>query len=271
MPLLDSGEDRVYDAGPVMLWLYKKAITEATRRLLTSWPAALSLPVYAAILFPASVLASALGFVGGLLLWLVVAACWSSYLELISQAVLGARFRFDLEDFKRTFGARFSDVVSVMFAFWILSLLSGMLTLGAHAEAFSAMLGFAMAVFFNAVPELLYQGRTRSFALLVDSARFVMDHALAWFVPNLVFAGLALWASGGLYVTHPTELLILFGRFFSSPSGVLLVFLRLPWWTWPLALFALHYVMLFRGVLFRELASGAGNARLRAFQAKLRR
>jgi hypothetical protein len=44
----------------------------------------------------------------------------------------------------------------------------------------------------------------------------------------------------------------------------------LPLWSLPLVLAALHFVMVFRGVLFTELASGGGNARLRAFQAKMR-
>jgi hypothetical protein len=105
----------------------------------------------------------------------------------------------------------------------------------------------------------------------MDSARFMVAHAVTWLLPNILFAAIALAASGSLRVQHPAELLIVFGNTFSSPMGVAGIFLRLPLWALPLSLFALHYVMVFRGLLFKEIASGGGNARLRAFQASLRR
>jgi hypothetical protein len=130
-----------------------------------------------------------------------------------------------------------------------------------------------MAFFFNVVPELLYQGRSRSFALLMDSARFMFAHPVLWLLPNVVFAGIALYASGQLRaVHHPAELLIAFGNTFSSPAGVARVFVGIPRWGLPIALCALHFVMVFRGILFHEVVSGTGgNARLRAFQNALRR
>jgi hypothetical protein len=254
-----------------MLSLYWNVTRLAARRAITSWPVALSLLVYAIVLFPIAVIVAPLGMIGGLLLSLAIAACWSSYLELISQAVAGSRFRFDWNEFKRSFMARFGDVISVMFAFWLLSLLTVPLMIGAHAQQMRAILGFAIAFFFNAVPELLYQGSSRSFALLLDSARFVMEHPVAWFAPNLLFAAVALWASGGLSLRHPAEFLIAFGNLFSSPGGVLSIFTALPLWGRPIALLALHFVMMFRGVLFGELGSGGGNARRRAFRASMGR
>jgi hypothetical protein len=135
----------------------------------------------------------------------------------------------------------------------------------------AAILGFAMAFFFNTVPEQLYQGHSRSFSLLMDSARFMFAHPVVWLLPNVLFAALALAASGTLKVHNPAELLIVFGNTFSSPAGVVQIFGHFPLWALPIVLFALHYVMVFRGILFKELSSGGGNARLRAFQASLRR
>lgn len=254
-----------------MLSLYFTVAKLAARRAVTSWPVALSLLVYAAVLYVAALLLTPLGIVGGFALGFVVAACWSSYLELISQAVGGARFRITWDEFKRSFLARFWDVISVMFAFWLISLLTMPLMRGEHAQQMSAILGFAIAFFFNAVPELLYQGSSRSFALLFESARFVMQFPIAWFAPNVLFAALALWASGTLSLGHPAEFLIAFGSLFSSPTGVALLFARLALWQLPIALLFLHFAMIFRGVLFSELSSGGGNARRRAFQAAMRR
>jgi C4-dicarboxylate transporter len=53
--------------------------------------------------------------------------------------------------------------------------------------------------------------------------------------------------------------------------GVINLLVGLPRWALPIALFGLHYVMIFRGLLFAALISGSGNARLRAFQAASRR
>lgn len=97
-----------------------------------------------------------------IVLGLVVAACWSSYLELASQAVAGSKIRLSWAEFRRTLGARFWDVVSVMFAFWIISLLLGPALRGPDGERVSAVFGLAVAFFFNAVPELLYQGHSRT-------------------------------------------------------------------------------------------------------------
>jgi hypothetical protein len=255
-----------------MFSLYRKVAAEAARNAARAWPVALSLVAYAVILVLAGTVAAPLGMIGGMLLGLVAAACWSSYLELISQAVAGSKIRVRWDEFKRTFGARFWDVISVMFAFFIIGFVTRPLSAGENGAATSAILGIAMAFFFNAVPELLYQGRSRSFSLLLESARFMLANPVVWLLPNLLLAALAMAASGGLRFHRPAELLIAFGNTFSSPVGVIGLFTGLPYWTLPIALFSLHYAMIFRGILFRELTSGTGgNARLRAFQATLRR
>jgi hypothetical protein len=253
-----------------MLSLYRQVTVEAGRRAVAAWPAALAFPVYAIILFAAAIAFGPLGIIGGLLIGLVIAACWSSYLELVSQAVAGTKIRLRWDDFKRTFLARFGTVISVMFAFWIISYLTTPLTKGPSGPAVAGVLGFAMAFFFNAVPELLYQGQSRSFSLLLESGRFMFRFPVVWLLPNVLFAAVGLWAAGLLQqISHPAEGLILFGRMFSS-GGLLEIFAGIPRWSLPLALVALHYVMIFRGILFRELVSGGGNTRLRAFQAKMR-
>jgi hypothetical protein len=205
-----------------------------------------------------------------MVLGLVLAACWSSYLDLVSQAVAGSKIRLTWSELRRTFMARFWDVISVMFAFWVISLLTGPLMRGPDGERVAAIFGIAVAFFFNAVPELLYQGQTRSFALLIASGRFVVAHPVVWLLPNLVFASLVLLPTGRLAVSHPIELVLVFGNTFSSPLGLVKVVSAWPLWAWPLMLFGLHAVMVFRGILFKTLSSGSDNPRLRAFQAKMR-
>lgn len=252
--------------------MYRQLAVEAARRAFASWSILLVMPVYPLILYVTLLLTRSLGIIGSLVFSVVLAACWSSYLELLSQAVSGARFRLDLVDFKRTFAARLGDVISVLFVFWVVNMLSAPLLRGPNGLAISAILSLAIAVFFNAVPELLYQGSSRSLALLVESARFVTEHALTWLLPNVVIALLALVASGnvGYYISQPTALLIAFGAMYSSPTGAVATLLALPLWALPLALGVAHAMMVFRGVLFRELSRGGGNRRLQAFRARAR-
>ena len=113
-----------------MLLLFRDVTVLAARRAVRSWPVALSFFIYAAILLAAGTVLAPFGMIGGLALGLVVAACWSSYLELAAQAVAGSKIRLSWGEFRRTFGARLWDVVSVMFAFWIISLLMGPLLKG---------------------------------------------------------------------------------------------------------------------------------------------
>ncbi len=253
-----------------MFLLYRDVAVLAARRAVRAWPVALSFVVYAAILFGAAMVSAPLGMVGGFVLGLVIAACWSSYLELASQAVSGSKIRLRWDEFRRTFGARFWDVISVMFAFWIISLVTQPALNSPQGARIAAILGIAIAFFFNPVPELLYQGHSRSFALLIDSGRFMVAHPLVWLLPNLVFASLLLLPTGQLTVEKPAELLLVFGATFSSPMGLGAMVTAWPVWAWPLILFGLHYAMVFRGLLFRELSQGGGNARLRAFRAKMR-
>src|SRR4051812_44572266 len=107
-----------------MFPLLGRVALTAGNRAARAWPAALSLVLYAAVLSPAMVALLPFGLAGRLVLAFVLAACWSSYLALISQAVAGGKFRLSWTDFKRTFGTHLWDVVSVMFAFWIIGLLT---------------------------------------------------------------------------------------------------------------------------------------------------
>lgn len=248
-----------------MLSLYGTVAVTAARRATTAWPVAFSLIVYAVIIAAAGILAGGLGIVGGIVWMLVAIACASSYLHLLAQAVDGTRVQ--LADFKQGFGARFWDVMSVGFAFWILGFVLQIFGSGPKGPALQAIAGLAMAFFFNATPELLYQGRTRSFALLGESARFVLANPVAWFLPNLAFATGLLAATGALRVSHPGELLLAFAAIF-TPAGLARAFAGLPPWAMLPGLLLVHYAMVFRGVLFQELSSGS--ARQRAYRARLR-
>ena len=250
-----------------MLALYKDVAVLAAQRAARAWPVAFSLLFFGAVMIVAGILVRPLGMVGGFVLGLVAAACASGYLYFLSQAVKGLKPR--LAELGSSFGALFWDVVSVMFALFIIGFLvtAVVRSAGSNGDAIDAMVGLAMAFFLNPLPEMIYLERARSFELLLQSARFMLAHPLVWFLPSLLFALALLAPAGQLAVGHPGEILLVLANFF-SPGGVASAFGRLPLWSWPIVLLGLHFMMVFRGVLFDSLRSGS--ARRREWQARYR-
>ncbi len=252
--------------------LYGDTAVLAARRGARAWPVMFSLVLYAGIVMVAGQLVAPLGIIGGFVLGMVLAACFSSYIHLISTAVAGSKVK--LADLKQSFGARFWDVISVLFAFWVIDFALTKVVAppaGANAPIVIALFGLAMAVFFNPVPELLYQGQSRSFSLLMESGRFVSRHGLEWLLPNVLFAAALLAPLGllrgpaGLIVLNMSALLSAGG----SGSGLGALFARAPLYLQLPMLVFIHFVMVFRGLLFAELTQGG--ARRRALQGAWKR
>jgi len=248
-----------------MLRTYVDVAVLAAKRAVRSWLAGLAIPVLGAIVMMAAALFAPLGQVGGILLALVADACVAIYLSMLSSAVEGGKLK--LADFKHGLRA-FWDVVSVMFALWIINLGLKMITqsAGSNATAIAGVASLAMAIFFNVVPELIYQGSSRSFALLKESASFIMGSPFAWFAPNLVFAGVLLGGMGLLSGAPPGQLILSFATV-ATPRGFLAVVNAAPLVLAPVLIVFFHYVMVFRGLLYQELASG--NSRMRAFRRRM--
>ena len=239
--------------------LYGETAVQAVRRGARAWPVIFSLVLYAGIFMVVGQLVGPLGRAGGFILGLVLAACFSSYIHLMSQVVSGSKVGF--ADLRQSFGARFWDVVSVLFAFWIIDLILTQVIApasGPKGPIVIALGGLAMAVFFNPVPELLYQGSSRSFQLLMESGRFISTHGLEWLLPNVLFA-IGLLAPLGM-LHGPAGLIVLNISAVLSPNndgmGLYALFSRAPIYLQLPMLVFVHFVMVFRGLLFGALTRG---------------
>jgi len=250
-----------------MLKTYVELAALAAKRAVRSWLAALAIPLLALVWIEAARLFMPLGMVGGFLLGMVSAACVAIYLSMLGSAVAGSNIR--LADFKHGLRA-FWDVVSVLFALWIINLGLAFVSssAGSNQKAIVGVAGLAMAIFFNIVPELIYSSRSRSFALLKESATFVMANPFAWFAPNLLFAAVLLGALGSLSGAAPAEVILSFAAV-ATPHGFLSVVNAAPLWMAPFLIALFHFVMVFRGLLYQELASGS--SRMRAFRRSMGR
>jgi hypothetical protein len=246
--------------------LYKDVFLRAIQRGARGWLAAVAVPIYILVLIVAASLAKGLGSILGSIAMLIVAqACLASYLSLIADVVAGSKLRF--ADIKRV-RPRFWDVVSVSFALFMVGLGVTLLMNAAGSKARFVAAGAELlgAVFFNVIPELLYLGRSRSFSLLKESIDFIQVNAFTWLLPNILFA-LALLAASGLFTWKDPALVVSRLPGLLSPGGFVSALLAVPRWAIPLIILFIHFVMVFRGLLFQELASGS--PRQRAFKRQL--
>jgi hypothetical protein len=248
-----------------MIRLFLDVATLAVRRAAASWLAAVSIPIYAIAFLWAARLVAPLGMIGGFIVGFIGAAFVGGYLSMLATAIAGGKLR--LADLRHGLRAVW-DVISVFFALWIIGLGLGVLqkAAGPNGTAVAGVAALAGAILLNPVPELIYSSRSRSFALLKESVSFVMENPVAWFAPNLVFAFVFLWATRALVFSSPAELLLRLASL-GSMEGVLGLVGGSPLWLAPLLVVFVHYAMVFRGLLFRELSSGS--TRMRAFRRNM--
>ena len=227
------------------LQLYLSSLTKALRVSTRNWVVIFTSWVYLAITLVAAWLVQPLGMIGGFVMAFVTGACLGSYLFLIENVV--RTNRVTLADFKRSFGVYLWDVINVMFILWLINLAASIVARASGQPlAVIAIVGVAVFVLFNAVPELIYQSRTGSVQLLAASVRFVQENWIEWFIPNILF-GLIYYASYAFIPVSQTSIV-----------GIVLELGRT---------FLLFYFMVFRGYLFEGLNSGS--RRTRAYRTRM--
>jgi hypothetical protein len=149
---------------------------------------------YMALTFSAGVLASWLGFLGGILIFAVEAAIISDYLHIIHQVI--TRRRFDLDDFKNGFMIHFRKVYMILFLFWVANygaslLLMPILNALGLGFVLMAIYGFVVIIL-NPLPEMIYQRHYSESEMLLKSVEFSKENVISWFVPNAVLAAVIL-------------------------------------------------------------------------------
>lgn len=240
------------------------AARDAFGALPRSWMAALALLVGSAGLGILHHVIRPLGMMGGFVYAIFHAGVAGTYLYLLETAISQNR-RLDWEDVRSSLGTYLWDVISVLFLFFIGSML--LIPLSATPIPIAVYLG--VFVIFNPAPEFIYQGHTRSVALLGDAGRFMFDNWPEWLVPQILFAAL-------LFLLLPDLVGVaqMFGPFFGFTDVATDFYGRLLGGSFSLvwlgrtlaALVVVHLVMLFRGFLFSALRTG--NRRTRAWKAR---
>src|SRR2546428_8219188 len=135
--------------------LYARVFRRGAQLALRNWWVGLVVIVYAVLLDVVAVVTAPLGVVGGLLAFLAVVACFSSWLALVAQVIQTGRIR--LEDVPTSFATYFGDLLNVGFLFWGLQLI--WIYVLAPVPFVQIVFALAVFVFLNAVPELVYAAR----------------------------------------------------------------------------------------------------------------
>src|SRR5438128_9897112 len=124
---------------------------------------------YGALLGLVAQLTAPFGVVGGLLLWLVMMACLSSWLSLVGQVIRSGRVR--LGDVPSSFAAYLGELLAVGFLTSLLWMVASIVL--APFRFLAIVCRLAVPAFFNSVPELVYLGRHSAADLLVQTYPFL--------------------------------------------------------------------------------------------------
>jgi hypothetical protein len=169
--------------------MYGRVFRRAAELTVKNWPLGLLAVAYPMLLAALSRVLAPYGFVGGMVWTAAAAACFSSWLHFLEQVVNG-RGQADLRDLAASFGTYLVDVLNVGFLLFLLQLVAAFVL--APFPLLLIVFALAVLVFLNAVPELIYLGRSAAAELLAESYRFIGTNWIEWFPANVLLIGVVL-------------------------------------------------------------------------------
>ena len=254
--------------------IYRNAAQETLSRIRDSWWVSLLPFLYTPLIFLSAMIFSQMGLAGGLLVGLVMALCTGSYLYFIDGTVHGQRV--NASDLLDSWRPHFGSVITILFFMTIVRMLFTFVGYGAASGTGYFLLHLVLPIVLSPIPEIIYQGRSEGFAMPQESIEFLRENSVEWFLPLLGIVVLLSAVTGiapsGLAASlfFPLDMLAVpmqIGRtqFLAFPVGF--------WNTMPALLWALfasvivYVLMVFRGLLFKELASGTRRQRIFRWRA----
>jgi len=233
-----------------LVWIYKTCLMRTVELVRENLGIIFAPIAYGFVLSAAATLLAPLGFIGGLIRGIVWGACASSGLYLIENVV--RMNKATLQDFTRGFSVYLWDILTIAFIFWIpMTLLGQVAFTTPNGPLLYLGVLIILYVIFNAVPELIYQGRVSGLALLSASYQFIVENWIEWLLPNLLIGilGYMLW---DLVYRLATPMPFFLHDFLAKAAfGLFLAFL-----------------MIFRGLLFGELNGTTRRSRVYRYKAR---
>ena len=233
-----------------IFWIYKTCLIRTVELVRGNLGIIFAPIAYGVLLSVAAMLVAPLGIIGGIVMGVVLAACASSGLYLIDNVVRMGKA--SLQDFARGFSVYIWDILTIAFIFWIpIRLLAQFAYTTPNGPLLYLGVQILLYVIFNAVPELIYQGRVSGLALLSASYQFIVENWIEWLLPNLL-VGVAGYLLRNLVYQLVTPLPFFLQYFLVEAAfGLFLTFL-----------------MIFRGLLFAELNGTTRRSRIYRYKAR---
>ncbi len=241
------------------LRLYQQAGKETWQKVQRSWWVGLLPLLYAPLFLLTAGFVAPLGMIGGFILGLVLALCTSSYLYFLAGVVNGNRVR--PQDLLESWRPYFFSVITILFFLTIVQYaLALLLTPTAGAQALIALINLILLIILNPIPEIIYQGRSEGLNMLQESIEFLRDSGVEWFLPFVALAVFSFFFFPLPILMMPLQIgrlafpaLGVGGAFWASPGSLVSAVI---------SAFLLFVLMVFRGFLFRALASGTRRQRV---------
>jgi hypothetical protein len=248
--------------------LYRDAFVRMLRSLRRGWLGAAAVLAYGLALAVVGALAYPFGLLGGILVTIADAVAVGALLALVEHAITPRGVR--LSDIRESLGSYFWDVLAIGFILWIPSILVVRVAgVSDNGPVVLAIIYLVAAVFLNPLPEVIYQTRAASpLEELLESARFVQQHWIEWFLPIVLVAA----PLGSVLLFAPGSLVrggLSFGSILWLPGLLarrVAALAGLPPWLAPsvfaaLVAFFTFALLLFRGHLFAALAGSTRRQR----------
>ncbi len=190
------------------------------------------------------------GILGGFALGLLTALLLANYFVFLSASVENEKIA--LSEIKQDTFALFGPTINVMFILWIVTFIQQMLFVG-QGYFLSLAISLLIFILFNVLPEIIYQHQEPGMVSFERAFQFIKENFFEWFIPHLLILflvfGQAVFSSSGLIMLVQTDILRPTSMLADS-TGILV------------SLFLLHFVMIFRGVLYHMLNSKSRNKRV---------
>lgn len=244
------------DVVQTTLQIYKRALQKAAKTFVSAPVALVGLVASQLAIGAFSFLISATlgawlgpagGFVAGLMTAVVSAVCTGAYLHVLEN-VLAEPKSVGFSTLADSLGVYARELLNVMFIIFIASMLAG-LVLGPLAS----LVWLAVLLLCNPAPEIIYARRSvpeSGLDTLRQAFEWTKTNGVEWLIPNIAIFAVYLAAGGAV------------SSIVASGAGWEASLLASA----TLALVFGHFVMLFRGALFKEL--DGSSRRSRAWKAR---
>lgn len=240
------------------LIITNQKVIKTTMKNLKNNPELLVIGVpYIILLALGMMMATSISLIGGLLLFLIESAVFSSYLYVVDRIVTTGKFHMD--DVKDGFTVYFRKIYIILLIFYFVNVglslfVYPLLSIIPFSYVIILLIQLAIFLIFNPLPEMIYQRYYSEVETIKHTFEFSKNNIITWFVPNILF----MIVIGGLtYIISSALLMIIPTNLGSSLNISLQIVLSLI-----IVQGVIGAVMVYRGNLFNALINSSRRKRM---------